>query len=59
MTTLLRRHPVLATTDLDEARTSVGETFCPHGLTVTDRRGALSLVHRSLINNSEPTRPLC
>lgn len=47
MTTLLRRHPVLATTDLDEARTSVGETFCPHGLTVTDRRGALSLVHNA------------
>ncbi|WP_201265150.1 AraC family transcriptional regulator [Rhodococcus sp. P1Y] len=47
MPALLRRHPVLATADLDEARSSVGQTFCPHRLTVKARHSTLSVVHNA------------
>lgn len=46
-TTLLSRHPALATTDLDEARAEVADAFCPHDLAFTSRAGRLDMVHNA------------
>lgn len=45
--TLLSHHQMLATADLDEARAEVGESFCPHGLSLTRRDGQLDVVHNA------------
>ena len=41
----LGRLRVFETTDVDEARSSIGRTFCPHTLALTTRRSSLALVH--------------
>ena len=44
----LARHRVVATTDLDEARTEFAARFCPHDLRLTERGGRLDLVHNAV-----------
>src|SRR5690606_25767638 len=44
----LARHRVVATTDLDEARTEVTARFCPHELRLTAPGGRLDLVHNAV-----------
>lgn len=46
-TTLLSRHRRSATTRLDEARATIGQTFCPHQLALTRRGGRLDMVHNA------------
>ena len=43
--TLLARHPRMATTDLDRARSEVAATFCPHQLSLMGRGGELDMTH--------------
>ena len=41
----LTNHPILRTTDLDEARHRIGQKFCDHRLTLQDRAKPLSVMH--------------
>lgn len=45
--TLLSRHPLIATTDIDQARDEVARRFCPHFLSLTHRAGRLDMVHNA------------
>jgi AraC-like DNA-binding protein len=46
-TTLLSRHPRIATSDIDQAREEVAAAFCPHRLSLTSRTGRLAMVHNA------------
>lgn len=46
-TPLLSRHRRVATTRLDEARGTIGQSFCPHQLALTRRDGRLDMVHNA------------
>lgn len=46
-TTLLARHHQAATTQLDEARATIGQRFCTHQLALTRRDGRLDMVHNA------------
>lgn len=41
-------HPVLRTSDLDEARHRVGQKFCDHRLEIGNRRSSLSVRHNAV-----------
>lgn len=41
-------HPVLRTTDLDEARQRIGQKFCDHRLDIRGRRASLSVRHNAV-----------
>ena len=47
MTTLLDRHHLIHTQDIDEAREEVASKFCAHRLALTSRGGRLDMVHNS------------
>ncbi|GAA5113971.1 AraC family transcriptional regulator [Alloalcanivorax gelatiniphagus] len=44
---LLAEHRLIATTDVEQARSEVGELFCPHVLEPTARGARLDVVHNS------------
>jgi AraC-like DNA-binding protein len=44
---MLSRYRVLETSDVDEARAEVGDSFCPHGLSLTSKDGRLDVVHHA------------
>ncbi len=46
-TTLLARHPLVVTTEIDEARSEVARRFCSHQLGLTHRGGRLDMVHNA------------
>lgn len=46
-TAVLARHPLVATTDIDEARSAVAQRFCSHQLGLTRPGGRLDMVHNA------------
>lgn len=53
--TLLTRHQLIATTDVDQARDEVSRRFCPHRLALTRRDGRLDMVHNAAAIGEEVT----
>lgn len=54
-TALLARHPVVVTTELDEARSEVARRFCSHQLGLTRRGGRLDMVHNAAAIGTDVT----
>jgi AraC-like DNA-binding protein len=46
--TYFSKHPVLRTSDLDEARAIVSKTFCDHRLSLANRTASLSVAHNAV-----------
>lgn len=53
--TLLSRHQLIATTDVDQARDEVARRFCPHFLAPTRRDGRLDMVHNAIAIGDDVT----